>query len=185
MASTPDELYRAALRQYAKHHGGKYVATQYICVPHQLPPRVVDSGRNPPETDGEMDDHYVAGDHDCHTVMPLIDGLTYNGHQWAKVRALAERELDDVLPSHWRERVLCEWFSGCHMSDPDFRRLSDKLPWDGLWPVVDGERLLTGGIVESEDGYASVCNEAMMLESDAREAGLVVEDGAVHLTGGC
>jgi hypothetical protein len=184
MASTPDELFRAALRQYAKHHGGEYVATQYICVPHQLPPRVVDSQLNPPETEGELPDQYVTGDHDAHAVMPLIDGLTYVGHQFARVRSLARRYLRPILKPHWEEVVLCDMYRCDHMSDTDFRRIGEDLLWDGVWPEVDADRHLTGRIVESEEGYANVLNEAMMREDVAIAAGLVVEDGCVHINGG-
>lgn len=184
MSSTAKELFDAALRQYAKQKGGQHLTTQYICVPHQLPPKLMDSAWSPPETDGEMQDQYVAGDHDCHAVMHLIDGLTYQGHQSLKVRALAEKELDSLMPDYWQERVLCGMYAGDPMSDPDFRRLSNDLQWDGVWPEVDGDKCLTGGIVGSEDGYASVMNEAMMREDVARAAGLVVEDGCVHVKGG-
>jgi hypothetical protein len=184
MASTASELFDAALRQYAKHKGGQHLSTQYICVPHQLPPKLMDSYWSPPETDGEMVDQYVAGDHDCHAVMALVDGLTYHGHQALRVRRLAEKELSDLLPDSWRERVLCQLYSGHSITDPDYKRLADDLLWDCVWPEVDGDLLLTGNLVGDEDGYANVRDEAMMQEPVALAAGHTVDDGHVVLKGG-
>lgn len=180
MSSTAKELFDAALRQYAKHKSGKYVSTLYICVPHQLPPVIKDSDFDPPEADGEMPDQYVAGDHDCRSVMRLVDGLTYQGHQAIQVRSLAERTLQDFLPDHWQEEVLCRLYSGQPMWNPDFRNLSRDLRWDVLWPEVDRDKCLTGKVVGEEEGYVSVFNEAMMREDVAREAGLTIEDGCVY-----
>jgi hypothetical protein len=187
MASTARELFDAARRQYAKREGGKWLATLYIGVPHQLPPWMKDSDSHPPETDGEMPDQYVDGDHDCQAVMRLIDGPTYQGHQSAKVRRLAEVELDRLLPSHWQERLLCELYAGHPWNDPDFRLLANDLDWADLYPEVDfvlnphGDFCMTGEVVGAdEEGYANVFHEAMISEDAARKAGLVVEEGSVY-----
>ncbi len=184
MASTVRELFDAALRQHARLRAGKYLATFYIGVPHQLPPKIMDSSLNPPDREGELADQYVRGDHDFHACIPLIDGLTYQGHQAPAVRTLAARHLRGVLGADWMERVLCKMYAGSPMHDPDYRRLADGLAWDDLWPVVDAEKCLTGEVVESEEGYANVLNEAMMREDVARAAGFVVADGFVHIPGG-
>lgn len=181
MSSTARELFDAARRQHAKHHGGAYVAALCIGVPHQLPPWMADSDSHPPEKEGEMPDQYGEGDHDCQAVMRLVDGLTYQGHQAAKVRRLAEVVLDAMLPSGWQERVLCQLYAGDPMSDPDFRLLSNDLQWQQLYPEVDGNFDLTGGVVAAdEEGYLNVYHEAMMSEEDAREAGLKVDEGSVY-----
>lgn len=185
MSSTARELFDAARRQYAKQEGGKLLTTLYIGVPPQLPPWMKDSDSHPPEKEGDMTDQYVEGDHDCQTVMGVVDGLTYQGHQSAEVRRLAEEELDTWLPTHWQEKVLCQLYA-CHQyKDRDFKRLSGDFTWHGLYPLVDGDFDLTGGVVAAdEEGYLNVYHEAMMSEEDAREAGLVVEDGAVYREGG-
>lgn len=181
MASTARELFDAARRQYAKREGGKLLTTLYIGVPHQLPPLMKDSDSHPPEQDGVMPDRYVAGDHDCRAVMRVVDGLTYQGHQSAEVRRLAEEELDTWLTPHWQEEVLCQLYAGHPLDDPDFKRLSNDFQWHGLYPLVDGDFELTGGVVDSDaEGYLNVYHDAMMSEEDAREAGLVVEDGSVY-----
>ena len=181
MASTARELFDAARRQYAKREGGKWLTTLYIGVPHQLPPWIKDSDSHPPERDGEMPDQYVAGDHDCQAVIGVVDGLTYQGHQSAEVRRLAEEELDTWLPDHWQEEVLCQLYAGHPFDDPDFQRLSNDFQWHGLYPLVDGDFELTGGVVDSDaEGHLNVYHDAMMSEEDAREAGLVVEDGSVY-----
>jgi hypothetical protein len=184
MASTASELFDAALRQYAKHKAGDYLAAWYVGIPHQLPPKLMDRGLNPPDTEGEMPDQYVAGDHDFHGCIPVIDGLTYKGHQAAKVRSLTLRHLRGVLDSDWQERVLCQLYSGHSITDPDYRRLANDLLWDCVWPEVDGDLTLTGNLVGDEDGYANVRNEAMMQESVALAAGHAVDDGQVVLKGG-
>lgn len=178
-------LYLAALSEYAIANG-EDPPTSYICVPHQFPPMVKDSDWYPPDL--EAGDQYVQGDHDYHTVMPLADGLTYgryeNRHQYPKVYALACRELSKLLPNHWMESVLCSMYQGHSMLDPDFRMLCDDLTWDLVWPEVDADLNLTGKIVEDTDGYVNVDDDAMMSESDAEKAGLVVVDGRVHIPGG-
>jgi len=181
MASTARELFDAARRQYAKREGGAHLSTRYICVPQQLPPKVKDSFCAPPDTEGEMPDQYVEGDHDCHAVMRLVDGLTYQGHQWAKVRSLAERELRERLSGDWQERVLCKLYAGDPMSSQDFRLLSNDLGWEQLYPEVDGDFDLTGCVVGAdEEGYLNVYHDAMMSEDAAREAGLEVDEGSVY-----
>lgn len=183
MTATPTvrDLFDAALRRYAIANGDD-PATLYICVPHQLPPLVKDSDWYPP--DPEAGDQYVAGDHDYLSVMPLADGLTYRGHQYAEVHGLAVREISSLLPAHWMERVLCRLYAGHPMSDPNYRMLWDDLSWDGVWPEVDGDLLLTGELVGDDEDYASVLDDAMMQVSVAEEAGLVVSDGYVQLPGG-
>lgn len=181
MSSTARELFDAARRQHAKQKGGRHLTTQYICVPHQLPPSLKDSAWSPPDTERDMPDQYVQGDHDCHAVMRLVDGLTYQGHQSRKVRALAERELQELVGDHWQQRVLCKLYAGQPWNDPDFRRLANDLDWEDLYPEVNGDFCLTGDVVGAdEEGYANVFHEALMSEDVAREAGLVVEDGSVY-----
>jgi hypothetical protein len=75
------------------HYGCK-LSDLYISVPHQLPPRLWDASKHPP--DPEREDAYVAGDHDWNNVVQLLDGPTYTGHQQAKVQALAERVLNEI-----------------------------------------------------------------------------------------
>jgi hypothetical protein len=177
MSSTARELFDAALRQHAKHKAGDYLSCWHIGVPHQLPPRLIDSGYNPPETDGEMADQYVKGDHDFHTCIHVLDGLTYRGHQGAEVVGLARRKIREVLDYGWEEQVLCELYAFEHMTNADFKRLGDDLLWHGVWPEVDGSCHLTGRIVSDEEGYVNIDDEAMMREETAIASGLDVVDG--------
>jgi hypothetical protein len=174
-------VFHAALKQEARRKlGDRLLDCQFIAVPHQRTPRLIDSELNPPEKGGDLEDTHVFGDHDFHRCIPLIDGLDYVGHQANKVVALADRELDSLLDTHWREEVLCDLYSGTSMHDPDFRRLASTLGWNCAWPEVDATRCLTGQLIDDADGYANVMDEAMMLESVALDAGLVIEDGYVH-----
>jgi len=75
------------------HYGCK-ISDLYISVPHQLPPKLWDAGKHPP--DPERGDTYVSGDHDWNMVVPLLDGPDYTGHQSANVQALAERVLREI-----------------------------------------------------------------------------------------
>jgi len=153
MSSTARELFDEFRRGRARSHGGAFVLTLYIGVPHQLPPWIKHSDSHPPEKEGEMPDQYVEGDHDCQAVMRLIDGLTYQGPQSAEVRRLAEDELDTWLPTHWQEELLCELYAGHPFDDPDFKHLSNDFQWHGLYPLVDGDFDLTGGVwKEVSDG---------------------------------
>lgn len=174
-----EELFREALRQYALRQGNWYVEDAFIGIPHQSLPVLKGAHYSPP--DEEAGDKYVAGDHDFHDCISLVDGLTYKGHQWPRVRGLAERELNSRLGRNWMAQVLCELCKGEPVTAPDFRLLSETLvvSWDDAWPEVDADMRLTGRIVGSEEGYASVNNEAMISESDAIAAGLKIVDGAV------
>lgn len=178
MGLTADDLFHAALRQYAERKGGDYLAGWYIEIPHQRPPELTCATFFPP--DPEADDQYVLGDHDLNGCIPVTDGLTYVGHQALKVNSIARRKMREVFGSEWEASVLCDLYAGQPMSDPDFRRLSGDLLWDCIWPEVDGDMHLTGGIVGDEEGFANVMDEAMMREDVAKKAGLVVEDGYVH-----
>jgi hypothetical protein len=71
---------------------GCRVADLYIGIPHQLPPRLWDATRHPPEEG----DAYVRGDHDWHACLSLVNALKWKGHQWAKVQALAERTIREI-----------------------------------------------------------------------------------------
>jgi hypothetical protein len=66
------------------------IASTYIGVPHQLPPRLIDCRHAPPDLDAELPDAYVRGDHDFHTCIPVEAAATYVGHQAAAVRYLAK-----------------------------------------------------------------------------------------------
>jgi hypothetical protein len=73
-------------------HYGCQISDLYISVPHQMPPRLWDATRHPPEGD----DQYVAGDHDWHNVVALEAAAAYTGHQSAKVQALAKSVLATI-----------------------------------------------------------------------------------------
>ena len=75
------------------HYGCK-MSDLYISVPHQMPPRLWDASKHPPEPDD--DDHFVKGDHDWHMVVALLDGPAWKGHQWVTVQSLAERVLREI-----------------------------------------------------------------------------------------
>lgn len=70
------------------------VAELYVGIPHQLPPRLWDATKFPPDADS--DDAYVLGDHDWRACIPLLTAVTWTGHQWAKVQALAERTIREI-----------------------------------------------------------------------------------------
>lgn len=180
MAAITEKEFRVALREHALK-AGDYLNTKYIGIPHQLPPVVKDSHFAPPDED--CDDRYVAGDHDYHACVSLIDGMTYTGHQQAQVRTLAERYLDKEFGRNWMAEVLCEMFAGHRIDDPEFRKLNESqslaIAWDDLWPEVDAVLRLTGRCVGSEEGYVNIDDEAMIEESEAIAAGMVIEDGRV------
>jgi len=67
------------------------IASTYIGVPHQLPPRIIDCRYAPPDRDSDMPDEYVRGDHDFHACIPVESAASYVGHQSAAVRYLAKQ----------------------------------------------------------------------------------------------
>ena len=70
------------------------VADLYIGIPHQRPPALWDATKFPP--DPEADDAYVLGDHDWHACLPILNALTWKGHQWGEVQALAEKTIREI-----------------------------------------------------------------------------------------
>lgn len=77
---------------YIRH--GLQLFTCFIGVPHQRRPFLLSR-----ELDGapveENGDRLVAGDHDLHAVVRLIDALNWRGHQKELVHELAEELLVD------------------------------------------------------------------------------------------
>lgn len=75
---------------------GCRVSDLYIGIPHQLPPRLWDATKHPPEEGDEHEDAYVKGDHDWHACIPLLTAITWAGHQSAKVQALATSVVREI-----------------------------------------------------------------------------------------
>lgn len=76
------------------------------------------------------------------------------------------------------EERLCRAFAGEPMTYRPFRKMADVLPWQDLWPEVDGQMRLTGRVVDSSSTvHVNVGDQAMMPMSEAKSAGYEVEDG--------
>ena len=138
----------------------------YVCIPHQLPPRIKSSVFEPPEEG----DRYVLGDHDMRETIPLYAALSYRGHRDVAVHSLAIGRIAEELPSNWLERLACEQFQGTRISDQEFRRVLSLLPWIQVYPEVDGDLCLTGRIVDCDaEGYVNVDDDALMPEELAKD----------------
>ena len=70
---------------------------------------------------------------------------------------------------------LCRAIARAHIGDrydsPEFSADSERAYWDGVWPVIDGDGELTGGISEGDDDYLSVNDAAVISTDDALAAG--------------
>lgn len=79
-------------------------------------------------------------------------------------------------------RALAKQASGLRYDSPDAIAILDQEDWSQIWPVVDGDGILTGEIVGSEEGYVNVEDLAMVavadLSTEQRES---IADGYVVL----
>lgn len=67
--------------------------------------------------------------------------------------------------------VVCERLAGESFTDEDVVAALDRCDFRGWWPVIDGDRRLTGEISEGGGQMLNVDDEAMIDASDARAAG--------------
>ncbi len=70
-------------------------------------------------------------------------------------------------------RSIAQVHAGEHYSSPAFRLDSDRVNWDGLWPVVDRDGELTGEVTDG-DGHYNVI-DAMIDPEEAREGGWEID----------
>lgn len=76
-------------------------------------------------------------------------------------------------------RAICDAHYGDTLDSPAFRADADRVNWDCVWPVVDGDGTLTGEITEGGGGWLSVgCEggDGMIERSVARGAGWEIND---------
>lgn len=67
--------------------------------------------------------------------------------------------------------VVCERLAGESFADEDVVAALDRCDFRGWWPVIDGDRRLTGELSEGGGQMLNVDDEAMIHASDARAAG--------------
>jgi hypothetical protein len=67
--------------------------------------------------------------------------------------------------------VVCERLAGESFDDDDVVAALDRCDFRGWWPVIDGDRCLTGDISEGDGEMLNVDDEAMIHAADARAAG--------------
>lgn len=89
-----------------------------------------------------------------------------------------------ILPGHgeWRPAdadTAAAAGRGLHYRSSEWRELADAGDWNGIWngtwPEIDRDGTITGRIVESEDGYYSVGDEAMISAAEARAGGWEID----------
>lgn len=159
----------------------------YIVIPHRLPPFVRSAFHHPPVEDEDFEDQYVAGDHDAHACVPLLEAWRYSGHQSLKVHSLCEKHLtEDIWAGRmWVIQAIASHYSLYHYLDEEFDAVSNHADWDGWWPVIDENGDLTGQISEGGEGYlVTDDHNAVISEADAVRAGAAVRDGYATLLEG-
>ena len=73
--------------------------------------------------------------------------------------------------THGLCRAIAEAHHGDRYDSPEFCADSERAYWDGVWPVIDGDGKLTGGISEGDDDYLNVNDAAVISTDDALAAG--------------
>jgi hypothetical protein len=73
--------------------------------------------------------------------------------------------------THGLCRAIAEAHIGERYDSPEFAADSERAFWDCVWPVIDGDGELTGGLSEGEDGMLNVNDAAMIDADDALAAG--------------
>jgi hypothetical protein len=73
--------------------------------------------------------------------------------------------------THGLCRAIAEAHIGDRYDSPEFTADSERAFWDCVWPVIDGDGELTGGISEGEAGMLNVNDAAMIATEAARAAG--------------
>lgn len=147
----------------------------YIVVPHRSPPFVLNAREAPPvEDDGDVD---VAGDHDVHRCVPLLDGGDYQGHQELAVHSLCENHLRNILlGNYWRLEAIVQNYRLSHYLNEEFNAVSEHECWQHCWPVIDEDGCLTGAITDGSDDYLTTDdNMAAISKADAVRAGAVID----------
>jgi hypothetical protein len=84
--------------------------------------------------------------------------------------------------THGACRAIAEAHSGEHYTSPAFARDSERVDWDGVWPVVDRDGELTGEISEGEDedDVYNVDGDAMISHEEAIDGGWTVDEDGVY-----
>lgn len=59
---------------------------------------------------------------------------------------------------------------GLHYNSPEAKKILDAGDWQGYWPVVDRQGILTGDITDSEGAFANVDDLAMISFDDLTPA---------------
>jgi hypothetical protein len=70
---------------------------------------------------------------------------------------------------------LAEVSTGLHYKSAEWKEIAKSGEWDGAWPVIDRSGRLTGDVIDSEDGYLNVDDEAMIPEDEARAGGWTID----------
>lgn len=73
-------------------------------------------------------------------------------------------------------RKLAQEAAGLRYDSPEATAILDREDWSEIWPIVDAEGYLTGGICGSEDGFANVDDLAMVALSDLSDEQLETSD---------
>lgn len=79
--------------------------------------------------------------------------------------------------THGLCRAIAEAHCGERYDSPEFTADSERVFWDSVWPVIDGDGELTGAISEGGDGMLNVSDEAMIDADVARRAGWRIDAG--------
>ena len=146
--------------EYLSEKVDEILKSEYVCVPHQLPPFIRDSEYDPPERDD--DDRYVRGDHDFHSVMSVGEALLCTGHQQYKVQAIAAKYIHKYLGTFWLEQMAVDFTLGWHIDWPETQAIMDcdAIGWDCVWPEVGCDLRINSYLSEGDGLVANYHDKA-------------------------
>ena len=74
-----------------------------------------------------------------------------------------------------KDKKIAESGTGLRYDSVMWRRLAAGGDWDGTWPVVDRDGEITGEVIDSQDGYLNVDDEAMIHADEAVAGGWSID----------
>lgn len=65
--------------------------------------------------------------------------------------------------------------AGLHYTSNEFKAANAAVEWEGMWPEINRDGILTGRTVGDEAGFLNVADEAMILAAEAEAGGWVID----------
>jgi hypothetical protein len=74
-----------------------------------------------------------------------------------------------------KDQQIAKAGAGLRYDSSAWRRLAAGGDWDGTWPVIDRDGDITGDVIDSQDSYLNVSDEAMIPADEALAGGWAID----------